>query len=83
MNTQRLALVLSVIAIVLTAINLVALVAMLSRPGAAVGSGVADALRAHEIQIVDDYGRPCAQIAVLPPSTGPDGRSIPRQCCFA
>jgi hypothetical protein len=74
MNTQRFALVLSVIAIVLTAINLVVLLSVLSRP-AAVSNGVADVLRAHEFQVVDAHGRVRAQIAVLPPSTGPDGKS--------
>lgn len=73
MNTQRFALVLSVVAIVLTAMNLVVLLSILSRP-AAVSNGVADVLRAHEFQVVDAHGRVRAQIAVLPPSTGPDGR---------
>jgi len=86
MNTQRLALILSVIAILLTAVNLVVLLSVLpapvqqvqvARPGPATVSGVASVLRARELQLVDDQGRLRAQIVVLPASTTPDGKPYP------
>jgi hypothetical protein len=62
MKTQRLA-------IVLTVINLLILVSVLSQVAAATTTQVAPVLRGRALEIVDEHGKVRAQIVVLPAST--------------
>ena len=76
MKTQRLALALSVI-------NLVILVLLLVRLRPAVAEqGVAPVLRGHALEIIDDQGRVRSQILVTPPTTMPDGKNYPETALF-
>lgn len=69
MKTQR-------FAVVLTVINLLILLFALPRVGQAT-SQVAPVLRGRSLEIVDARGKVRAQLAVLPPSTMPDGKKYP------
>ncbi|MEK7951206.1 hypothetical protein [Luteolibacter soli] len=76
MKTQR-------IALALTAINLVLLVFILIRlRPAAAGQGVVPVLRARSLEIVDEQGRVRSQILVTTPTTMPDGKSYPEGALF-
>jgi hypothetical protein len=70
MNTQRLA-------IVLTVINLVILMFILAHVHPATAEGVAPVLRGRALEIVDDHGKVRAQIIVAPATTMPDGQRYP------
>jgi hypothetical protein len=61
------------LAIVLTLVNLVVLGVVLSRRGVTTTSDPGSVLRARSLEIVDEQGRVRAQLAVLPPTTMPDG----------
>ena len=67
MKSQRLAL-------VLTVINLLLLMFTLSQGRSATARGVASALRGSALEIVDDRGKLRAQIVVQPAAVTPDGR---------
>src|SRR4051794_17434222 len=77
MKTQRLS-------FVLTVVNLVLLVYLLSTyRKLQAADGVAPVLRGHALQIVDDQGRVRAGISVLPPSTfKPTGKEYPETVIF-
>ena len=77
MNIQRLSIVLSVIAIVVTAINLVILMSGGSRGGVVTSGEVAPMLRGRGLEIVDENGKRRAEIIVTPPTTMPDGKTYP------
>lgn len=59
MNTRR-------FLIALTVVNLALLISSLARPAAAGAGGVAEVLRGHALEIVDDRGRVRASIEVFP-----------------
>lgn len=65
------------LAIILTVMNLVILISILSHVGAATISENAPVLRGRALEIVDDHGKLRAQIIVQPPSTTPDGQKYP------
>jgi len=75
MKTQRLA-------IVLTVINLVVLIYVLAqgRPGAA--QGIAPVLRGQALEIVDERGKVRASIKIEPATTMPDGKRYPEAAVF-
>lgn len=76
MKTQRMAL-------ALTAINLILLVFILVRlRPAAAEHGIAPVLRARSLEIVDEQGRVRSQILVTTPTTMPDGKSYPEGALF-
>jgi hypothetical protein len=75
MKTQRLAIVLTVINLVILTFNLA-----YSRPATA--EGVAPVLRGRALEIVDDQGKVRAQIIVAPPTTMPDGQKYPETALF-
>ncbi|HEY1121432.1 MAG TPA: hypothetical protein VGE67_07510 [Haloferula sp.] len=76
MKTQR-------IAIALTAINLVLLSFILVRlRPAAASQGIAPVLRGRSLEIVDEQGRVRSQILVTTPTTMPDGKSYPEGTLF-
>ncbi|HXU30326.1 MAG TPA: hypothetical protein VN851_07105 [Thermoanaerobaculia bacterium] len=62
------------LAIILSAINLLLLIFVLSHLGAATTRGIAPVLRGHALEIVDEHGRVRAQITVLPASTASNGQ---------
>jgi hypothetical protein len=70
MKTQR-------FAAVLTVINLVLLAFLLADLRPAAVRADAPVLRGRALEIIDERGRVRAQIAVLPPSTMPDGKKYP------
>jgi hypothetical protein len=70
MKTQRLA-------IALTVIDLVILMFILAHMGPATAEGVAPVLRGRALEIVDEHGRLRAQIIVAPATTMPDGQKYP------
>lgn len=70
MNSQRLA-------IVLTVVNLLILVSLLSPVGPVMAGEAAPVLRGRALEIVDDHGKLRAQIIVQPASTMPDGKTYP------
>ncbi len=70
MNTQR-------IAVILTVINLLVLTSVLSRARDARAGEVAPVLRGRALEIVDDHGKLRAQVLVVPPSTASDGQKYP------
>jgi hypothetical protein len=76
MKTQRLALALTVVNLVLLGFILVRL-----RPDAA-AQGVAPVLRGRALEIVDDNGKVRSQIIVVPPTTMPDGKKYPETTLF-
>lgn len=76
MKTQRLALALTLVNLVILAFIFVRL-----RPAAAV-QGVVPVLRGHALEIIDDRGRVRSQIIVTPPTTMPDGQSYPETALF-
>ena len=55
--------------------GVLALVAVQLRPATAEGG--AKVIRVRGLEVVDDQGKVRAQIAVLPPSTMPDGQKYP------
>jgi len=65
------------VAIVLTVINVLILIAVLSHAGRVTAKEGPAVLRGRALEIVDERGRVRAQIAVLPPSTMPDGQKYP------
>src|SRR5258706_5581129 len=73
MKTQR-------FAIVLTVVNLVILLFLVSRTLPASADG--GALRGRSLEIVDEQGKVRAQIIVAPASTGPDGQKYPETVLF-
>jgi hypothetical protein len=76
MKTQR-------IALALTAINLVLLAFILIRLRPAVAEqGIAPVLRARSLEIVDEQGRVRSQILVTTPTTMPDGKYYPEGALF-
>ena len=76
MKTQR-------IAIALTVINLVLLAFILIRLRPAVAEqGIAPVLRGRSLEIVDEQGRVRSQIIVTTPTTMPDGKSYPEGALF-
>lgn len=76
MKTQR-------IAITLTVVNLVLLAFILIRLRPAVADGaVAPVLRGRSLEIVDEQGRVRSQILVTEPTTMPDGKSYPEGALF-
>ena len=75
MKTQRLA-------IVLTVVNLVILTFNLIQMRSATADGVAPVLRGRALEIVDDKGRVRSQIIVTPPTTMPDGQKYPEGALF-
>ena len=76
MKTQR-------IALALTAINLVLLVFILVRlRPAAARQGIEPVLRGRSLEIVDEQGRVRSQILVTTPTTMPDGKSYPEGALF-
>jgi len=76
MKTQR-------IAIALTAINLVLLAFILVRlRPAAASQGIVPVLRGRSLEIVDEQGRVRSQILVTTPTTMPDGKSYPEGALF-
>jgi hypothetical protein len=70
MKSQRLAL-------VLTVINLLLLMFTLSQGRSATARGVASVLRGSALEIVDDRGKLRAQIVVQPAAVTPDGQKYP------
>lgn len=75
MKTQRLA-------VVVTAINLVLLVFLLAQLRPAVAQGVPPVLRGRALEIVDDQGRPRATLTVIPPETPANGERYPETVLF-
>jgi hypothetical protein len=76
MKTQR-------IAIALTVINLVLLAFILIRLRPAVAEqGIVPVLRGRSLEIVDEQGRVRSQIIVTTPTTMPDGKSYPEGALF-
>ena len=76
MKTER-------IAVVLTVINLVLLVVILIRLRPAVAEqGIAPVLRGRSLEIIDDHGRVRSQILVTAPTTMPDGKSYAEGALF-
>jgi hypothetical protein len=75
MKTQRLAIVLTVINLLILTFNLT-----YSRPATA--EGVAPVLRGRALEIVDDQGKVRAQILVAPSTTMPDGQKYPETALF-
>ena len=76
MKTQR-------IAIALTVINLVLLTVILIRLRPAVAEhGIAPVLRGRLLEIIDDHGRVRSQIIITAPTTMPDGKSYPEGALF-
>ena len=76
MKTER-------IAVALTVINLVLLVVILIRLRPAVAEqGIAPVLRGRSLEIIDDHGRVRSQIIVTAPTTMPDGKSYPDGALF-
>jgi hypothetical protein len=76
MKTERLAL-------AITIINLVILAVVLVRVRPAVAEhGVVPVLRGHSLEIIDDHGRVRSQILVTTPTTMPDGKSYPEGALF-
>ena len=76
MKTQRLALVLTVVNLMLQVFILLRL-----RPDAT-AQGVAPVLRGRALEIVDDNGKVRSQIIVVPPTTMPDGKKYPETTLF-
>ena len=74
MKTQR-------IAVILTLLNLVLLIFILVRLRPATAA-IAPVLRGHSLEIVDDQGRVRAQIVVTTPITMPDGMRYPETALF-
>ncbi len=70
MITQRLA-------IVLTVINLILLLCILMKAHPATAEGGAQVLRVRALEIVDENGKVRAQLKVFPVSTLKDGRKYP------
>ena len=70
------------LALGLSAINLVLLVSLLARGLAAAPRDTAPVLRGRALEIVDDGGKLRAQLVVLPPSKGPDGKPYPETVLF-
>jgi hypothetical protein len=75
MKTQRLA-------IVLTVINLVILTFILAQLRPAMAESVAPVLRGRALEIVDDRGKVRAQIVVVPATTMPDGQKYAETALF-
>src|SRR5262245_56775440 len=75
MKTQRLA-------IVLTVINLVILTINLTQMRSATADDVAPVLRGRALEIVADKGKVRSQILVTPPTTMPDGQKYPEGVLF-
>ena len=75
MRTQRLA-------VVLTAINLVAMTLTLASSRPATADGVAPVLRGRALEIVDGRGQVRARINVEPAVTTPDGKRHPEAAVF-
>ena len=76
MKTERLA-------IVLTVINLVILTLVFVRLRPAVTEqGIATVLRGHSLEIIDDRGRVRSQIIVTAPTTMQDGKTYPETALF-
>jgi len=75
MKTQRLA-------VVLTVINLLLLAFLLTQVQRAAVTGGADVLRARALEIVDDRGQVRARINVEPAVTMPDGTTYPEEVIF-
>src|SRR5438876_2581313 len=63
------------IAIVVTVINLMLLVFIVTRWRSATSPDVADVLRGHGLEIVDNEGRVRASLNVLPPGTSKNGEN--------
>jgi hypothetical protein len=76
MNTQRVALALTVVNLVIFALTFARL-----RPAVA-QEGVAPVLRGRSLEIVDEQGRVRSQILVTGPTTMPDGESYPETALF-
>lgn len=76
MKTQRLA-------VTLTTVNLVilALIFVRLRPAVA-DQGIPQVLRGHSLEIIDAQGRVRSQILVTEPTTMPDGKSYPEGTLF-
>lgn len=74
MNTQRLS-------IILTVINLAALVFVLIYVQAATAKSVPDVLRVRALELMDDQGRVRAQLIVVPATTQ-DGKDYPETTLF-
>ena len=71
------------IAVALTVINLVLVVVILIRLRPAVAEqGIAPVLRGRSLEIIDDHGRVRSQIIVTAPTTMPDGKSYPDGALF-
>ena len=75
MNSQRLA-------IVLTVVNLLILLSLLSPGGPVMAREIAPVLRGRALEIVDDHGKLRAQIIVQPASTMADGQRYPETVLF-
>lgn len=82
MHTQRLAFVFLVITVLLTVINLLVLMTLVTRAGAITAGEVSPVLRGRGLEIVDDEGRLRAQIIVAPATTMPDGQKYPETALF-
>ena len=76
MKTQRLAIALTVINLLILAFILVRLRPAVAEPG------IAPVLRGHALEIIDDRGRVRSQIIVTTPTTMPDGQSYPETALF-
>ena len=75
MKTQR-------IAIALTVINLVLLAFILIRLRPVADGAIAPVLRGRSLEIVDEQGRVRSQIIVTEPTTLPDGKHYPEGALF-
>lgn len=76
MKTQRIAIALTVINLVILGFILIRL-----RPAVAV-QGIAPVLRGHSLEIIDERGRVRSQIIVTTPTTMPDGKTYPEGALF-
>ena len=70
---RRLTTILLVTGALLTLVNLVILITLISRGGAAALSGAESVVRAQKFELVDEQGRVRAQLLVTEPTTMPDG----------
>jgi hypothetical protein len=75
MNIQRLAM-------ILTLINLIILIFVLTSVPPASAQGVTPVLRGRALEIVDDQGRVRAWVGTLPATTMPDGQKYPETILF-
>ncbi|MBX3082224.1 MAG: hypothetical protein KF716_11380 [Anaerolineae bacterium] len=79
---RRLTTILLVTGVLLTLVNLVMLVTLISRGGAAALSGAENVVRAQKFELVDDQGRVRAQLLITEPTTMPDGTQYAESVLF-